>query len=128
MQNFSTRENSDTPAGNGSAKPLSGTGNIQASTGMGSPQASAGNGSGPVDIKVSGIFTRDDRKIAYVSFTDGGRSAEGIIPDCVITRNKGFSEDERSQLEAYMKRELDSLKKTASGINVVKALMEPGLT
>ena len=101
MQNFSTHENT---------------------------AVSAGSRNEQVDIKVSGVFTRDDRKIAYVSFTDGERSAEGIIPDCVITRNKGFSEDEKSQLEAYMKRELASLKKTASGINVVKALMEPGLT
>ena len=77
-----------------------------------------------VDIRVSGVFTKDGRKMAYVSFSDGERSAEGTIPDCVITRNKGFSSDETEQLVSYMKRELPSLKKTASGINVVKALMD----
>lgn len=77
-----------------------------------------------VDIKVSGVFERDGKKMAYVSFSDGLRYAEGIIPDCVITSNKGFGEDETTQLEAYMKEELETLKKTASGINVVKALID----
>ncbi|MBQ7583311.1 MAG: hypothetical protein IJT24_01760 [Lachnospiraceae bacterium] len=79
---------------------------------------------GSVDIRVSGVFERDGKKLACVSFSDGKRSAEGIIPDCVITSNKGFTPDEAEQLEGYMKRELPSLKKTAAGINVVKAFME----
>ena len=79
---------------------------------------------GPVDIRVSGICQKDGKKMAYVSFNDGGKNAEGIIPDCVITRNEGFTGDEISQLQDYMKRELQSLKKTAAGINVVKALMD----
>ncbi|MCR5774566.1 MAG: hypothetical protein K6G42_05730 [Lachnospiraceae bacterium] len=77
-----------------------------------------------VDIKVSGVFEKDGKQFAYVSFSDEGRSAEGRIPDCVITHNKGFSDPEKEQLEDYMKRELTTLKKMASGINVVKALME----
>ena len=79
---------------------------------------------GPVDIRVSGICQKDGKKMAYVSFNDGDKNAEGVIPDCVITRNEGFTEDEISQLQDYMKRELQSLKKTAAGINVVKALMD----
>ncbi len=77
-----------------------------------------------VDIKVSAVFEKDGKKMAYVSFSDDGRSAEGTIPDCVITHNKGFSEEEKAQLEDYMKNELSSLKKMAAGINVVKALMD----
>lgn len=77
-----------------------------------------------VDIKVSGVFSKNGKQIAYVSFTDRAKNAEGVIPDCVIIRNKGFTEEEASQLEAYMKKELATLKKMASGINVVKALME----
>ena len=77
-----------------------------------------------VNISVSGVFEKDGRKMAYVSFSDGKRSAEGTIPDCAITTNKGFSPDEIMQLEDYMKRELASLKRMASGINVVKALMD----
>ena len=79
---------------------------------------------GPVDIRVSGICQKDGKKMAYVSFNDGDKNAEGVIPDCIITRNEGFTEDEISQLQDYMKRELQSLKKTAAGINVVKALMD----
>ncbi len=76
-----------------------------------------------VNIKVSGIFEKNGKKRAFISFEDGTRAAEGIIPDCRITDNKGFTKDEVLQLEAYMKKELSSLKKTASGINVMNALM-----
>lgn len=77
-----------------------------------------------VSINVSGIIEKNGKKAAWVSFTDGNRFAEGTIPDCRISSNKGFTADEVSQLEAYMKRELASLKKMASGINVMKALMK----
>ena len=76
-----------------------------------------------VNIKVSGIFEKNGKKRAFISFEDGSRTAEGIIPDCRITDNKGFTREEVLQLEDYMKRELPSLKKTASGINVMNALM-----
>ena len=88
------------------------------------PEAKAEAENHAVDISVSGVFDKDGKKIAYVSFSDGGRLAEGTVPDCVITRNRGFSDDEIRQLEEYMRRELPSIKKLASGINVVKALME----
>lgn len=56
-------------------------------------------------------------------FTDGSRSAEGKIPDCKITKNTGFDEDEVKQLEAYMSRELPQLKKMAAGIDIMKNFM-----
>lgn len=70
-------------------------------------------------MSVSPICVKNGRKYAFVSFTDGKRTAEGRIPDCAITRNEGFSAQEAQQLEAYMKKELTNLKRMAAEINVM---------
>ena len=77
-----------------------------------------------IDISVSGLFEKDDRKIAYVSFSSGDKTAEGTIPECGITRNNGFSDSEKEQLEEYMRANVIELRKMASGINVMDAFME----
>ena len=75
-------------------------------------------------MSVSPICTKEGKKYAFVSFSDGVRTAEGKIPDCAITSNDGFSEDEVQQLEDYMKQELPQLKKMAAEINVMKTFLE----
>ncbi len=70
-------------------------------------------------MSVSPICAKDGKKYAFVSFTDGTRTAEGKIPDCTIISSHGFLETETKQLESYMKRELSQLKKMAAGINVM---------
>ena len=75
-------------------------------------------------MSVSPICVKDGKKYAFVSFTDGIRTAEGKIPDCEIINNDGFSEDEVLQLEAYMKQELTQLKRMAAGIDVMKTFLE----
>lgn len=77
-----------------------------------------------LNMSVSPICVKDGKKYAFVSFTDGTRTAEGKIPDCTITNNAGFSEDEVQQLEDYMKQELTQLKKMAAGIDVMKTFLE----
>ena len=77
-----------------------------------------------LNMSVSPICVKDGKKYAFVSFTDGTRTAEGKIPDCTITNNDGFSEDEVQQLEDYMKQELPQLKKMAAGIDVMKTFLE----
>ena len=72
-----------------------------------------------MQMSVSPICTKDGKKYAFVSFTDGNRTAEGKIPECVITYHTGFHDDEVHQLEEYMKRELPQLKRMAAGINVM---------
>ena len=72
-----------------------------------------------MQMSVSPICTKDGKKYAFVSFTDGNRTAEGKIPECVITYHTGFQDDEVHQLEEYMKRELPQLKRMAAGINVM---------
>lgn len=74
-------------------------------------------------MTVSPICERDGHKLAYVSFTDGIRTAEGEIPECKITKNEGFSDSEAMQLELYMKGELATLKRMAASVNVADAFM-----
>ncbi len=62
------------------------------------------------------------KKYAYVTFTDGKKYAEGKIPDCEITENRGFTEEEVAGLHFYMKTNLKELKHIASQINVFEAL------
>jgi len=78
-----------------------------------------------VNMSVSQVFARNGEKYAFVSFSDGEKSAEGKIPACKIISSSGFGEEEVRQLEDYMKRELGRLKKMAAGINVMRSFMEP---
>lgn len=75
-------------------------------------------------MTVSPICVKDGHRYAYVSFTDGERSAEGKIPECKIVSSTGFTENEVEQLETYMRNELAELKRIAAGINVMDAFMK----
>ena len=76
-----------------------------------------------LDMQVSPICQKDGKKVAYVTFTDAARNCEGEIPDCIISKNHGFSPEEIRQLESYMKAELPRLKRMASGVNIMRAFM-----
>ena len=75
-------------------------------------------------MQVSGICRKDGEKFAYVTFSDGKRIAEGVIPDCKIRNQQGFEEDEIGQLELFMKLNLDKLKRKAAAIDPVRAMMK----
>lgn len=81
------------------------------------------NTSQELNMSVSPVCRRDGKQVAYVSFSDGIRSAEGEIPACKINHNDGFDEGEVAQLELYMKAELSTLKKMASSVNVADAFL-----
>ena len=75
-------------------------------------------------MSVSPVCVKDDQKFAYVSFTDGERSAEGKIPDCKIVSSTGFDDNEICMLEEYMRQELSRLKRMAASIRLVDAFMK----
>ena len=77
-----------------------------------------------LNMSVSQIFYKDGRKYAFVSFTDGIRTAEGKIPDCKIIASKGFCDEEVGQLEEYMGRELGNLKRMAASVRAMDAFMK----
>lgn len=77
-----------------------------------------------LSMQVSSVCQKNGKKIAYVTFSDKDRFAEGEIPKCVIGKNKGFSPEEVAGLELYMKQNLDMLTSMAATINPIKAMMK----
>ena len=75
-------------------------------------------------MTISGVVPKDGRKSIYVVFEDGQRKAEGYVPDCIITSNEGFEEDEVKMLELYLKQNQDMIREHAKLINPIKALMK----
>lgn len=77
-----------------------------------------------MNLSVSPVCMKDGQKCAYVSFSDGKRSADGRIPDCKIISSNGFTEAEVEQLEEYMQLELAKLKRMAAGIRLIDVFMK----
>lgn len=69
---------------------------------------------------VSGILTKEGRKFARISFMRGQEYAEFIVPDGCLDSHRGFSEEEISKLQEYVKEESDSIMEKARGVNVMK--------
>lgn len=76
-----------------------------------------------INMSVSPICGKDGRKVAYVSFTDGSRMAEGEIPDCRITKNINFGKAEVEQLEHYMRDNLAMIKRMAASVDPITAFL-----
>jgi hypothetical protein len=74
-------------------------------------------------MTVSPVVMKNGKQLAYVSFSDALRTAEGEIPECIITKNKGFSAEEVEKLEDYMRANRMELKKMAASVNVMSAFM-----
>ena len=79
-----------------------------------------------MNILVSGVLHREDRTFVRVSFLRGRDWAEGILPDGVIEKAEGFTEEEIGKLEAYLAGEKDMLLRQAKGINPIRNLFQPG--
>lgn len=79
---------------------------------------------GTMNMSVSPVCVKDGEKYAFVTFTDGKRTAEGKIPECKIMFSEGFTEEEVLQLQDYMKRELTNLKKMAASIRMLDAIIK----
>lgn len=75
-------------------------------------------------MTVSAVCTHKGEKVAYVTFSDEKRSAEGVIPECRIIKHSGFTDEEVGQLEMYLKLNLGDMKKRAAGVNPIRAMME----
>ncbi len=76
-----------------------------------------------MNMMVSGILDKNGKKIAFARFEEDHQYAEGTIPDCKITVNNGFTDDEIKQLETYMQENLAMLKSQAAKVNPIKAMM-----
>ncbi len=50
----------------------------------------------------SGVLSKNGKPFVSVMFERGKDVAEGTVPDCIITKSKGFTEEEIHELEDYM--------------------------
>ena len=78
-----------------------------------------------INMTYSCLLPRNDGKegkIVRVSFerresTNKSTTAEGILPDAVMEKNNGFSEDEMNMLQEYLKTNCDEIMKKAKEIS-----------
>lgn len=66
------------------------------------------------------ILSRGEEKIVRVTFEGERTFAEGIIPECKIEKQRGFTDDEVQQLELYLKLNQDDIMKKAKSITGIK--------
>lgn len=64
---------------------------------------------------------KNNRKIVRVQFERSGESgkelAEGLIPDCVIVRQNGYTDEEVGWLEEYLGDNVDDIMEKARAIS-----------
>lgn len=76
-----------------------------------------------MNLQISGI-TGKEKKVAYLNFDDGNKSAEIRIPDCKILNSKGFTQEELKHLEIYTKANKEKFWEQAKQMNPMKAFMK----
>jgi len=76
-----------------------------------------------VTMSVSSMTRTKDSKAIYVLFSDGDKNAEFAIPENKLINNKGFSEDEISELKDYIANEQDYIFSIAKTVNPLKEFM-----
>lgn len=69
-----------------------------------------------MEMKYSCILNHKNEKIVKVRFEEKDTFAEGSVPDCKISRQKGFSLEEIKQLEQYLARNKTEILKEAKKI------------
>lgn len=74
-------------------------------------------------INVSPVTRLEDRRVAYVLFTDKSSNAEFIIPGGELIRNKGFNEKEIAKMKEYLECEQDNLFQVAKELNPMRSFM-----
>lgn len=72
---------------------------------------------------VSAVLRKDGRSFARVSFLRDKDWAEGIVPDGVIEKSEGFTEEEIRGLQDYLVREKDMLVSQAKGVNPLRNML-----
>lgn len=77
-----------------------------------------------MNMLISGILNKNGEKTVCVYFSDGPMYAEGYVPQCKITSQKGFTEEEISKLEAYLSENKEDIFARAKSVNPIKAMMQ----
>lgn len=65
------------------------------------------------------VVTKDNKPMISIKFERGNDICEGSVPECVISKNDGFTDEEIEGLEHYLrmnKREIIEQGKSISGL------------
>lgn len=76
-----------------------------------------------MNMSVSSIVSKDGKREIYVLFSEGNKSAEGRLSDYKMINSKGFSDEEITALEGYMRKETSMIVRMAKNINVMDAFL-----
>ena len=79
---------------------------------------------GEVTMLVSGLVVKDNRKIVRVSFLRNDDFAEGIMPDAIIEKSKGFTVDELTKLEKFMRLHKEEILQQAKEVNPIRSWLK----
>lgn len=69
-----------------------------------------------MELTYSCLLPRGKEKIVRVTFKGGSTYAEGILPDCKIEKQNGFTKEEIKQLEDYLSKNKEAILKKAKEI------------
>lgn len=73
-----------------------------------------------MNILVSGMLHKGEKTFVRVSFLRGKDWAEGIVPDGVIEKSEGFTNEEIDKLEDYLEGDKDTILRQAKGVNPLR--------
>lgn len=76
-----------------------------------------------VEMLISGIIRKNNQKMVRVSFLRGDDLAEGCVPDGKLTVCEGFNEEEKEQLERYLRDNAADILIQAGKINPIKNML-----
>lgn len=74
-----------------------------------------------VTMLVSGIVEKDNRKIVRVSFLRGKDYAEGLMPDGRVEKSEGFTPQELTKLEKFMRLHKEEILQQAKEVNPIRS-------
>lgn len=49
------------------------------------------------------VLTKDDKPLVSLAFERGKDRCEATVPECVVTKNNGFTDEEVEALEHYLR-------------------------
>lgn len=76
-----------------------------------------------MQVLVSGMLRREEKKFVRVSFLWGKDWAEGIVPDGIIEKSEGFTKEEIGKLEEYLAGERAALLEHAKRVNPIRNML-----
>lgn len=76
-----------------------------------------------VKMLISCVVEKEGKKMVRLSFLRGNDYAEGILPEGIVEKAKGFTEEEVRKLERYIRTNRKDILQQAKEINPLRNWM-----